>query len=715
MLQTLKKYFGYSDFRPLQKEIIQAVLDKQDVVVIMPTGGGKSLCYQLPALLLDGLTIVVSPLISLMKDQVDSLVTNGIDAACWNSSLSPDEINVIRRDLQAGLLKLLYVAPERLMMPHFLEYLKQFPINLFAIDEAHCISEWGHDFRPEYRQLQVLKSLFTEIPVIALTATATPRVQEDIVVQLCLKKPQIYKASFNRKNLYYEVRPKTDAYEQILTYIKAHTGDSGIIYCTSRKTVENLARTLQEDGIRALPYHAGLEKAERTQNQDKFIKDDIEIIVATIAFGMGIDKPNVRFVIHYDLPKNLEGYYQETGRAGRDNLKSDCILFYSYGDRRKIEYFFKEIQDPVELRVAYEKLDQIIKYAESYDCRRKDLLNYFGENYHGDNCQNCDNCTQQAEQYDATIAAQKLFSCIARVRERFGMNYIIDILRGSRSERLIHNRHNQLTTYGIGKEYTKKEWQAMIRELIQKDYLYLTTDGYPVLQLRPPCKDVLFNNAKVMLTLARQPIKSTTTEALPINHELFQILKNVRKQIADDENLPPYLIFNDNTLQHMASYFPQTWAGMQKIHGIGEVKLKRFGPRFMREIVGFCQKNQIKEIPVETSSRQQKRARDFSLRTEEITFNLLKENLSVEEIAKRRQLAVSTIYTHLEKLILNGAKIEIRKFVSAEKEQKIRQRLKSHQYLGLKAVKESLGDDFSYGEIRLVLARVRAERNVGGG
>jgi len=711
MLETLKKYFGYESFRPLQAEIIQNVLAGRDTLVIMPTGGGKSLCFQLPAILNTGLTIVVSPLISLMKDQVDSLVTIGIDAACWNSSLSAEEIQTTRLGLETGKTRLLYVAPERLMLPSFLAYLKQFPVRLIAIDEAHCISEWGHDFRPEYRQLQILKSEFPSIPLIALTATATPRVQTDIAQQLRMAQPEIFIASLNRPNLYYEVRPKTRTYEQVVHYLKAHPGDSGIIYCFSRRTTDALAEKLQQDGFRALPYHAGLDNAERSRNQEKFIHDDVDIIVATIAFGMGIDKPNVRFVMHYDLPKNLEGYYQETGRAGRDSLKSDCILFFSYGDRQKIEYFFDEISNPMELKVAREKLDQVVRYAESTACRRIILLNYFGEKHTESKCSGCDNCLHQVAQFDATIPAQKLFSCISRVNERFGINYVIDVLRGSRSERLIHNRHNLISTYGIGQEFSKKDWGTMIRELIQKKYLILTEAEYPVLQLTPLSKDVLFRQAKVMLTQARQPIVPAPETGLAVNHELFERLRQLRKQMADAAGLPPYQIFSDHTLKTMASRFPQSTQAMATIPGVGELKLRRFAPPFLREIVAFCQPRQIHEIaPPPTPDLVPKRPGNKpASRTELETFNLYQQGLSPEEIARQRGLVVSTILGHLERMIQVGETIDIRRLISEEKEQKIRQTFQQFPGTGLFEVKELLGENFSYSEIRLVLARMRRE------
>ncbi|MGP8329949.1 MAG: DNA helicase RecQ [Methanosarcinaceae archaeon] len=712
MYQTLKKYFGYTEFRPLQQEIIETVLAKKDASVIMPTGGGKSLCYQLPALLVDGLTIVVSPLISLMKDQVDALKSNGISAACWNSTLTTTEIQQVRADLDNNKIRLLYVAPERLMMPHFFEYVKQLKVNLFAIDEAHCISEWGHDFRPEYRKLQILKQQFTEIPIITLTATATPRVRGDIIKQLKLENAKVFIASFDRHNLYYEVRPKRDTYVQIVDYLHAHAKDSGIIYCMSRKRVEEVAESLRYDGFRALPYHAGLEKNERMQNQEKFIRDDVEIIVATIAFGMGIDKPNVRFVIHVDLPKNLEGYYQETGRAGRDGLRSECILFYSYGDRKKIEFFFKEIQDPQELRISYEKLQQMVKYGESYICRRKQLLNYFGEDYKPENCENCDNCLKEEDLFDATVVAQKLFSCVARVHERFGMNYVIDVLRGSNSERIIHNRHNLLSTFNIGKEYPKKQWQAFTRELVQKNYLVLEGDQYPVLRLTEKSRAVLFKKEPVKLTNPETAAKISTrrvAEDLDVNRELFEILRELRKQVADEEKLPPYIIFHDKTLEKMAGQFPQTWAELSVIHGMGEKKLNRYGPRFLKAIVGFCQQNNIQAKPPQQTRQERREHPQVKGKTEQITYHLLQKGLPAPEIAKQRQLAVSTIYGHLEKLIQQGEGIDLADYVPVERQKQILAVFERLQTRALTPVKEELGDEFSYDEIRLTRGLLPAQ------
>jgi len=596
MLKTLKKYFGYTEFRPLQEEIIKEIVSRKDVFVLMPTGGGKSLCFQLPSILQDGLTVVISPLISLMKDQVDSLLDNGIAAAYINSSLTYDEISSVKNELLKNNIKLLYVAPERLMMSQFLEFMKELKINLFAIDEAHCISEWGHDFRPEYRRLVILKNKFPKIPIAALTATATPMVQNDIVQLLKMKDAKIFKASFNRPNLFYRVQHKVDTYNRLVDYLKAHPNDSGIIYCQSRKTVDSLADSLSYDGFRALPYHAGMDNLERSKNQDKFIKDNVDIIVATIAFGMGIDKPNVRFVIHYDLPKNLESYYQETGRAGRDGLNSDCILFFSYGDKSKIEYFIGEKDDPKEKEIAYEKLQQMILFCESKVCRRKVILEYFGESYEAKNCGFCDICLDpknEKEKFDGTVIAQKMLSCVYRLNQRFGMKYVIDVLRGSKSERIFHNGHQHLPTYGIGDGIATKRWQGFARELIQQGYLKIEGGQYPVLQLTEKSHAVLFEKEKVFLTpYVEYKPKEVADKSLQVDEKLFQRLRQLRKRIADERNIPPYIIFHDKTLKEMASRTPTSWQELSTIFGMGESKLKQYGPRFLKEIVAFLQENE---------------------------------------------------------------------------------------------------------------------------
>src|SRR3990170_2208052 len=591
MYKTLQKYFGYTSFYPLQEDIINEALGQRDVFVLMPTGGGKSLCYQLPALLLDGLTVVISPLIALMKDQVDGLLADGIPATFINSSLSYNEIEARRRSLSNKETKILYIAPERLVMPEFLLFLQGLKVSLFAVDESHCISEWGHDFRPEYRQLRLLKERFPGVPVMALTATATPVVQGDIITQLKLSGGKVFKASFNRKNLYYQIKPKENPSHQLLQYLDIRKKDSGIIYCQSRKTVESLAERLQSAGYRALPYHAGLTAEARTENQEKFIREDVEIIVATIAFGMGIDKPNVRYVIHYDLPKSIEGYYQETGRAGRDGLKSECILFFSYADKFKLEHFIEQKTDEKEKQSAYRQLREIIAYCESKVCRRKILLAYFGENFDEPDCGNCDTCIEPGEKFDGTIAAQKILSCIYRTGERFGITYMTDVLTGSRNHKVLENRHDTIKTYGVGKEYPKGQWQSFTRELIQSGYLKLDGDKYPILKLNEKSRAVLFNDEKVYLTKPEERIETRKDEELTktdrdYDRILFERLRTLRKTLADGEQMPPYVIFHDTALKEMSTYFPKSLDDFRKIKGVGEQKLQKYGEIFVAEISG---------------------------------------------------------------------------------------------------------------------------------
>jgi ATP-dependent DNA helicase RecQ len=600
LLPALKKHFGYDSFRPLQEEIIRDALAGRDVFALLPTGGGKSLCYQLPALVRDGLTVVVSPLIALMKDQVDGLLANGVAATFLNSTLGETEARARLCGLHNGEFRLLYVAPERLMLESFLEKIRAWPVRLLAIDEAHCISEWGHDFRPEYRQLSRLRDEVPDVPVMALTATATTRVREDIVRQLRLREPRDFVASFNRPNLTYRVTPKQQAYEQTREFIRQRGRESGIIYCQSRKSVESLAERLAADGIAARPYHAGLTDKQRSENQEAFLRDDARVICATIAFGMGINKPNVRFVIHYDLPKNLEGYYQETGRAGRDGLPSDCLLFFTSGDVMKYMRFIDEMTSEDERRVARAQLRQMVHYAECPGCRRVELLSYFGETFPGSNCGACDNCLAPRDTYDGTVPAQKLLSTILRAKQAshegdrtFGLNHHIDVLLGHTTERTERWGHARLTTFGIGTDVPQHEWAAIGRELIRLGYLVLSTDKFTTIDVTPAGLEALRARTPITLTrslaVAKLPKKSRKKSApepaaasdLPPDEALYEKLRALRRQFADERNVPAYIVFSDAALRHMAVVKPTTEDEFLWINGVGEKKRADFGAAFL--------------------------------------------------------------------------------------------------------------------------------------
>ena len=587
---ALKRYFGYSSFRPLQEEIIKDALAGRDVFVLMPTGGGKSLCFQLPALVRSGLTIVVSPLISLMKDQVDALQASGAAATFLNSAVEGDEARTRWRGLNRGEFSLLYVAPERLMLDSFLERALNWNIVQIAIDEAHCISEWGHDFRPEYRELKKLRTHFPEVPMMALTATATNRVREDIVKQLKLREPRSYVASFDRPNLTYRVEPKNDACQQLRDFLRLRPDDSGIVYCASRKTAEALATKLRVDGVAAQPYHAGLEPEVRGRHQEAFLRDDVRVITATIAFGMGINKPNVRFVVHYDLPKNLESYYQETGRAGRDGLPSDCVLLFNPGDVVKQTRFIEE-KSEAEARIARAQLREMVQYAETRACRRTTLLRYFGEERPDEPCHGCDNCLSPRETFDGTIAAQKFLSCVLRIQQKsgftFGLNHIVEVLTGSESESVRQRKHHELSTYGIGRELNRGAWQAIGRELLRLGLVEVAPGKFATFQVTEAGRAALRSRAPVTLTKpAERPERNRKLRpgAIECDEALFEKLRVVRRGLADKRNVPAYVIFSDVSLREMARSCPETTAEFRRIPGVGEQKLRQFSEPFLAAI-----------------------------------------------------------------------------------------------------------------------------------
>ncbi len=562
----------------------------RDVFALMPTGGGKSLCFQLPALLRDGLTIVISPLISLMKDQVDALQASGVAATFLNSALDGNEARQRLRGLFNGKYRLLYVAPERLMLDSFIEKVKEWNVAQIAVDEAHCISEWGHDFRPEYRELNKLRELLPNVPLMALTATATERVRADIVRQLNFRDPQIYVASFDRPNLTYRVVAKASPYDQLLSFLRERPNDSGIVYCASRKAADSVATKLNADGIPAKPYHAGLENNERAQNQEAFLRDDVRVVSATIAFGMGINKPNVRFVVHYDLPKNIESYYQETGRAGRDGLPGDCVLLFSAGDVAKQTRFIDEKSES-EAQIARAQLRQMVHYAETRECRRTTLLRYFAEERPNEPCNGCDNCLEPRETFDGTVVAQKFLSCVLRVHQKsgfaFGLNHIVEVLTGADTEAIRQRGHNEITTYGIGQELKRDAWQAVGRELLRMNLVEVAPGKFATLQVTGPGREAL--RARTAITLTKPPEKAAARSRhrageIECDEALFDDLRLVRRNLADERNVPAYVIFSDVSLREMARSYPTTPEEFRRIPGVGEQKLKDFAEPFLAAI-----------------------------------------------------------------------------------------------------------------------------------
>ena len=709
----LKSRFGFDQFLPLQEDIVTNVIAGKDSLVLMPTGAGKSLCYQLPALCLDGLTLVISPLIALMKDQVDALNANGIAAELVNSTMSPQDNEAALQRAVNGELKILYIAPERLPMPRFQQFLQTVTPSLIAVDEAHCISEWGHDFRPDYRNLKSLRQTFKGVPVIALTATATEKVREDIVEQLDLHTANRFISGFNRPNLTYTVRPKNHAFEQLVGLLQRHEKESAIIYCFSRKDTENIAAQLVDNGIDAMPYHAGLERDIRRSTQERFIRDEVPVIVATIAFGMGIDKPDVRLVVHYSLPKTLDGYYQETGRAGRDGLPSDCVLFFSLGDKMNQDYFIKQIEDPTERAQVSEKLDQMVEFCETRKCRRGFLLRYFGDTWDLENCGGCDVCLgvtgESGEEFDATVIAQQILSAMIRTGERFGANHVVDVLRGSRAKRVLELKHDELSVYGLARETSNDDLKEIFGLLQGEGFVAKAQGDYPTFYVSDTGRSFLKSRATLTL---RKPVREYTPVAskssgdLDYYRALFELLRTLRKRIADHRGVPAFVIFGDVALQEMAYYLPQSREAFAGISGVGETKLEELGDEFIKAITGYAIAHDLKErdIPRGAKRSAPRPARKRSLGTSHAeTRRLFTEGFDITEIASERRLSTKTVFRHLMDMAQSEPPLDLSSLMpSPDRTEAIKAAIEGVDGERFAPIKEALGTDYTYEEIRLV-------------
>ncbi len=713
----LKTHFGYDQFRPLQEQIINNVLEKKDSFVLMPTGGGKSLCYQLPALHFDGLTLVVSPLIALMKDQVDSLRANGIAAAYLNSTLGKKEMAEVQQAAAEGQLKLLYIAPERLANAGFRDYLDTLKVSLLAIDEAHCISEWGHDFRPDYRNLKKLRHQFSKVPAIALTATATEKVRQDIIDQLEFEKATTFISSFNRANLAYQVQPKANSFNALLGLLEKYPNEPVIVYCFSRSDTEKLAADLTAAGHKALPYHAGLGNEVRQQHQDQFIRDEAQIMVATIAFGMGIDKPDIRLVVHMDLPKTLEGYYQETGRAGRDGLPSQCVLFYSYGDKMKQDFFINQLVDPRERAKAQDKLAQVIDFCQLQGCRRAYLLRYFGENWTDETCNNCDICLNPREQFDATELTAKVLSAVVRTGQRFGLGYVIDVLVGNGSKKVRERGHDQLSVFGIVQDWSADDLKQIVNGLIQKQFLVKNEGEYATYRMGDA--GIRWLKLQEPITLFKPVTQATVSlkkkSALDYDLALFEKLRVLRKTLADERNVPPFVIFGDTTLQEMAAYFPQTETNLRLITGVGETKLAQFGPVFLAAIGQHANQHNLAEKPIPRvrGSKIKPAARtagqiNRSNSTYAATKEAIEQGLTLEMVANQRGVTIGTIINHIEKLLEANEPIKLDHIrPSAKRFQVIAEAFETFGTLSLSTIRQNLGEEYTFDELRLCRAILR--------
>lgn len=709
LTRKLKQYFGFDKFKGDQEAIIRNLLDGKDTFVLMPTGGGKSLCYQLPSLLMEGTAIVISPLIALMKNQVD--VINGMNdtdgvAHYLNSSLNKSAIDHVKSDIVNGVTKLLYVAPESLTKDENVEFLQSVKISFYAIDEAHCISEWGHDFRPEYRRIRPIINEIGVAPIIALTATATDKVRTDIKKSLGIMDAAEFKSSFNRPNLYYEVRPKTkEVDKQIVKFIRQNSGKSGIIYCLSRKKVEELAAVLQANDIKAAPYHAGLDSATRSKTQDDFLMERLDIIVATIAFGMGIDKPDVRFVIHYDIPKSLEGYYQETGRAGRDGGEGKCIAFYSYKDLRKLEKFM-EGKPVAEQDIGRQLLQETAAYAESSVCRRKMLLHYFGEDYPQDNCGNCDNCLHPKTKIEGKEALLIVLKAIAAIKEDFMTDYVIDFVRGNDNNDIIAHKHNELEDFGAGEDLDEKLWNPVIRQALIAGYLKKDVENYGILKLTASGRKFIKNPQPFMIVLDNE-FSEDEEEETPegqgavLDPALYNMLKDLRKKVSTKQGLPPYVIFQDVSLEQMATVYPVTIEELQNIQGVGAGKARRYGREFVELIKKHCEENDIQrpeDLRVRTVAKK-------SVLKVKIIQSIDRQ-VALDDIANAQGIDFDVLLDEIEAIVYSGTKINIDYFINDALDEDhvddIYEYFKESETDDLKTAMEELNDDYSEEEVRLV-------------
>ena len=719
LTEQLKHYFGFDSFKGEQEAIIRNLMDGNDTFVLMPTGGGKSLCYQLPSLIMDGTAIVISPLIALMKNQVD--VINGLSeddgvAHYLNSSLNKSAIEKVKGDILSGKTKLLYVAPESLTKEDNVEFLRSVKISFYAIDEAHCISEWGHDFRPEYRRIRPIINEIGKAPVIALTATATDKVRTDIKKNLGIIDAREFKSSFNRPNLFYEVRQKTnDIDRQIIMFIRQHPGKSGIIYCLSRKKVEELAEVLKANDIKAAPYHAGLDSATRSQTQDDFLMERLDVIVATIAFGMGIDKPDVRFVIHYDIPKSLEGYYQETGRAGRDGGEGICIAFYARKDLRKLEKFM-ENKPVAEQDIGRQLLQETAAYAESSVCRRKMLLHYFGEEYDVENCHNCDNCLHPTEKFEAKDALVVVLQAVAAVKENFRQEYIIDFVKGRGTDDIESHKHDQLEKFGAGEDMDAKVWNPVIRQALIAGYLKKDVENYGLLKLTAAGKRYL-KDPKSFMIVADKEFKDDYVESghdsgnnvEALDPALFAMLKALRKNVAKKHKLPPYVIFQDISLEQMATMYPHDLQELQNIQGVGAGKAKRYGKEFCKLIHDYCQENGIErpeEIRVKTVAKK-------SLLKVSI-IQAIDRQVDLEDLASAKGLEFADLLDEIEAIVYSGTKLNIDYFIEDriddDKIDDIYDYFMESETDDLDAALDELDEDYTEEDIRLIRIKFLSEQ-----